>query len=161
MQRDDRDNDDRQQEGQDARWVAVGPAILAATTMLVGCVVTFLLMNMDMLRPKVGDIVVFRPNTQEQDVWQIQVPTYRPTDSGQTTCVMDPATMVQQGGSLMVEARDDATPDAQYRVHWAGAHTAKGSGDCAGSADIAVSRIDLQKLANAAGGFGITTRFVR
>ena len=154
-------HDDGQDDGQDVRWIAIGPAILAAGAVLVGCVVTFLLLNMDMLRPKVGDMVVFRPNTQEQDIWQIQVPTYRPTDSGQTSCIMDPAIIVQQGGSLVVEARDDTAAAAPYRVHWAGPHTANGAGDCAGSADIAVSHIDLQKLANAAGGYGIQNRIVR
>ena len=157
----DHENDDGHDDGQDARWVAIGPAILATTVMLVGCVATFLLMNMDILRPKIGDMVVFRPNTQEQDIWQIEVPTYRPTPSGRTSCLMDPATIVHHGGSLVIEARDHATPSAEYLVHWAGAHTANGAGDCAGSADLAVSRTDLQKLANAAGGFGIQNRMVR
>ena len=96
-----------------------------------------------------------------QDVWQLEVPTYRPTQAGNTTCTMDPAVIVRLGGSLVVEARDDATPAVQYRLHWAGAHSANGAGDCAGSADIAVSRVDLQKLANAAGGFGVEHGVVR
>jgi hypothetical protein len=157
----DDENDGGDHDGQDASWVAIGPAILATSVMLVGCVVTFLLLNLDMLRPKIGDMVVFRPNTPAQDVWEIRVSTYRPTASGPTSCAMDPATILQQGGSLVVEARDDATPSAQYLVHWAGAHTAKGVGDCPGSADIAVSRADLQRLANAAGGFGLRLRSVR
>ncbi len=153
--------DHEHNDGHDAKWVAVGPAVLAVSVMLISCIITFLLMNLEALRPKVGDMVVFRPNTQEQDVWQIQVPTYQPTAAGQTSCTMDPAVIVRQGGSLVVEARDDTTPEAQYRLHWAGPHSANGAGDCAGSADIAVSRVDLQKLANAAGGFGLEHGIVR
>ena len=41
-----------------------------------------------------------------------------------------------------------------FRVHWAGLHTSDGSGDCGEQADIVLSRTDLQKLANAAGGYG-------
>lgn len=145
----------------DGNWVAVGPAILAITVMLVGCIATFLLMNLEALRPKVGDMVVFHPTAQESDVWQIEVPTYRPTPDGRSTCTMDPAVIARQGGSLVIEARDDGVPAAQYRVHWAGPHSAAGAGDCAGSADIAVSRVELQKLANAAGGFGIENGVVR
>jgi hypothetical protein len=123
--------------------------------MLIGCLVTFLLMNMEALRPKVGDMVVYRPNTQDGDVWQIKVAAVQQAPGVDTACILDPTVMAQQGGSLVVEARDDTNPMAQYRLHWAGAHTARGDGDCAGSADLTVSRTDLQKLANAAGGFGI------
>ncbi len=156
MQLGDHENDD-----QGAPRVAVGPAVLAISVMLIGCIIAFLLMNLDALRPKVGDMVVFRPNSQEQDVWQLQVPTYRPAADGPINCTMDPAVIVRQGGSFVIEARDDSTPAAQYRLHWAGPHSANGPGDCAGHADIAVSRVDLQKLANAAGGFGIAHGIVR
>ena len=155
MQRDNRNHDN------EAKWAAVGPSLLAVSVLLIGCIATFLLINLETLRPKVGDMVVFQPTAQQQDVWQIEVPTYRPTKGGQFSCIMDPAVIGRLGGSLVVEARDDTTPAAQYRLHWAGAHSAIGAGDCAGSADLAVSRADLQKLANAAGGFGIATGMVR
>ncbi len=134
---------------QDTKWVAAGPAILASSIMVAGFFATLVLMNLDALRPKVGDMVVYRPHTVEQDIWQLQVSTA----DGQAQCVMDPAVMADAGGSLVIEARDDAS--RSYRLHWAGPHTARGSGDCAGSADLTVTRTDLQKLANAAGGFGI------
>lgn len=153
--------DHEHDEGGNLKWAAVGPALLASSIMLIGCLMTFLLLNLDALRPKVGDMVVFYPSSHEQDVWKIEVSTYRPTRQGQTTCTMDPAVIVHQGGSLVVEARDESMPEAEYRLHWAGAHTAEGAGDCAGSADLAVSRVDLQKLANAAGGFGIQNAVVR
>lgn len=73
---------------------------------------------------------------------------------GKNSCTMDPAVIAREGGSLVVEARDDQASAPRHRVQWAGPHSAKGAGDCAGSADIAVSRIDLQKLANAGVGLG-------
>ena len=127
---------------------------MAAGAMLIGCFVAFSLMNLEGLRPKVGEIVVYRSRLQERDIWQLQVVKYRPTSNDSDICVMDPAVMAEGGGSLVVEARDDTSPEAPYRLHWAGAHTARGAGDCSGSADLEVSRTDLQKLANAAGGFG-------
>ena len=156
-----RPDDHEHNDHQDAPWVAIGPAVLAASIMLMGLFITFLLMNLDALRPKVGDMVVFHPNTQEQDAWQIEVPTYQPTANGRAACAMDPAVIVRQGGSLVVEARDTSQPGSEYRLHWAGAHSATGVGDCAGSADLAISRTDLQKLANAAGGFGLEHGVVR
>lgn len=144
-------SDPGQHDEPDARWVAAGPAILASVIMVLCFAATLLLMNLDALRPKVGDMVVYRPQTAQQDIWQLQVNS---TD-GQRICLMDPAVMTIDGGSLMIEGRDDTDRARQYRLHWAGAHTARGTGDCPGSADVVVSRADLQKLANAAGGFGI------
>lgn len=156
-----RRGDDGHDDGNHADWTALGPAVLVVIAMLIGCVAAFMLMNLDSLRPKVGDIVVFHQTTREQDVWQLEVATYVPTPEGRQSCVMDPAVIVRDGGSLVIEGRDDSNLSAQYRLHWAGAHSAAGAGDCAGSADIAVSRIDLQKLANAAGGFGVETGVIR
>jgi len=145
----------------DALWLTAGPAVMAACIMALGMFVTFLVLNLDALRPKVGDMVVFNPSGQAQDVWQLEVPVAAPALAGRTTCAMDPAVIVRDGGSLVVEARDTARPDAEYRLHWAGAHSANGPGDCAGEQDLAVSRTDLQKLANAAGGFGLQHGMVR
>ena len=139
---------------ENSHWAATGPALMAAGVMLIGSFVAFLLMNLESLRPRVGDIVVYRSQAQQQDVWQLQVVKYRTASHDSDICVMDPAVMAEGGGSLVVEARDDTSLEAPYRLHWAGAHTAHGAGDCSGSADLEVSRTDLQKLANAAGGFG-------
>lgn len=146
---------DHGKEGKDAAWVTIVPAVLAASTMVIGCFITFLVMNLDALSPKVGDMVVFRPDRRDQDVWQLKVAAYPPIANGRDSCILDPAVMTRQGGSLVVEARNDTSSEAGYRLRWAGAHTANGVGDCAGVADLAVSRTDLQKLANATGGFGV------
>lgn len=42
---------------QDGNWVAARPAVMAAGAVLIGCFVAFSLMNLEDLRPKVGDIV--------------------------------------------------------------------------------------------------------
>jgi hypothetical protein len=62
--------------------------------------------------------------------------------------------MATDGGSLVVEARQDTSPPV-YRLHWAGQQTDAGATDCGKAADFSVTRTDLQKLANAAGGFGV------
>jgi hypothetical protein len=62
--------------------------------------------------------------------------------------------MADKGGSLIVEGRQDE-PTLQYLVHWAGSVTARTTGNCGTSANLMVSRTDLQRLANSAGGFGV------
>ena len=59
--------------------------------------------------------------------------------------------MAAGGGSLVVESR--AKDD--YRVHWAGTRTSRGSGDCGAARDLLISRADLDQVAFAAGGFGV------
>ena len=70
------------------------------------------------------------------------------------TCTLDPNVMATRGGSLVVEGRQNE-PIMQYQVHWGGTQTAKENADCGSTANLLVSRIDLQRLANAAGGFGV------
>jgi hypothetical protein len=61
--------------------------------------------------------------------------------------------MASGGGSLVVEQRLDSK--RLYRVHWAGQHTSTGATDCGDTADLLVSRVDLQLLTNAVGGAGV------
>jgi hypothetical protein len=60
--------------------------------------------------------------------------------------------MVAGGGSLVVEARRMSSPPV-YRVHWAGKYTSRDLHNCGASADLVVSRSDLMRLADVAGGF--------
>jgi hypothetical protein len=124
--------------------------------MITGCLSTFLVLQLDAFRPKVGDIVAFKPGSQDTDMWQIAVPAtlVSATGSSLAECSLDPNVMAANGGSLVVEALQDR-PSLQYRIHWAGSATARSAGDCGGSANLLVSRTDLQRLANAAGGFGV------
>jgi hypothetical protein len=125
--------------------------------MVIGCLSTFLVLQLDQFRPKVGDIVAFRPGSQDTDMWQMYIPATLAATTGAplaTTCALDPNVMAEKGGSLVVEGRQDE-PSLQYLVHWAGSETATPSGNCGTSANLLVSRTDLQRLANAAGGFGV------
>ncbi|HEY8289015.1 MAG TPA: hypothetical protein VIG49_07075, partial [Acetobacteraceae bacterium] len=134
--------------------------ILAAIVlMIVGCFATFLFLEVDALRPRVGDMVVFVPNGQGFDEWQLEVSAADLSGHGHLgpNCTLDPNVMAKSGGSLVVEARQETTP-LRYRLHWAGTRTANGVADCGSVADLSVSRDDLQRLANAAGGFGVVRK---
>ncbi|WP_428485352.1 hypothetical protein [Rhodopila sp.] len=132
------------------------PVLAAMAIMVTGCLSTFLVLQLDEFRPKVGDIVVFKPGSEDTDTWQMAIPATVVSAVGAsvTNCTLDPNMMATDGGSLVVEGRREE-PALSYRVHWAGSRTAKGSETCGPAADITVSRTDLQRLANAAGGFGV------
>jgi hypothetical protein len=123
---------------------------------------TYLALKFDALRPQVGDMIVFVPTQGDADTWQLQVATTAVSGRDWTAgpCVLDPNEMSADGGSLVVEAREEASPPL-FQLHWAGRHTAKGAGDCGASADLRLDRYDLQRLANAAGGFGVKQRAIQ
>ena len=130
--------------------------VLAIAIMVIGCATTLFLLQLDAFRPGLGDIVAFEPMTADTGLWQLAIEANRASASGSAdiACALDPNVMSEKGGSLIVEGRQDQ-PNLLYRVHWAGSATARSHpGDCGDSADLLVSRTDLQRLANAAGGFG-------
>lgn len=134
------------------------PVLAAMAVMVTGCLSTFLVLQLDEFRPKVGDIIAFRPGSQDTDMWQMTVPATVVDGMTPTirTCSMDPNVIAMDGGSLVVEARQN-TPSLGYQLHWSGAHTDR-TADCGPQADLLVSRTDLQRLANAAGGFGVVNK---
>jgi hypothetical protein len=99
------------------------------------------------------------PTQGGADSWQLEVATSAVSgrDRAAGPCVFDPNEMSVAGGSLIIEAREEANP-ARFQLHWAGRRTAKGVGDCGAAADVTLDRYDLQRLANAAGGFGVVPR---
>lgn len=135
------------------------PVLAAVGILVTGALSTVLALQLDSLHPSVGDVVVYQPGSQDPDAWEIQVPATHVVSSSVAngTCTLDPNVMAVGGGSLVVESRQ-LTGDPLYRLHWAGKHTAKGAADCGNSAELTVTRIDLQKLANAAGGFGVENK---
>ncbi len=136
-----------------AAWL---PVLAAMAIMITGCLSTFLVLQLDEFRPKVGDIVAFKPGSEDAAMWQITIPATSVSAIGLplAECSLDPNVMAANGGSLVVEAVEDK-PSLRYRVHWAGSSTAKTAGDCGDPAILVLSRTDLQRLANAAGGFGV------
>jgi hypothetical protein len=144
-------------------WTAWGPALSAALLIVaLGGLTTYLALKFDALRPRVGDMIVFAPTPADSDSWQLLVATTSVAGRGQADgpCVFDPNVMSVSGGSLIVEERQEASPPL-FQLHWAGHHTAKGAGDCGAKADLTLDRYDLQRLANAAGGFGVRPTALR
>ena len=141
-------------------WV---PALAAGLFILAtGGMTTYLALEFEALRPGVGDMIVFAPSHGQGDTWQITVSTADVSGRDQSAgpCVFDPNTMSVDGGSLVIESRRDAAPP-RFLLHWAGQHTAAGQGDCGSAADVTLDRYDLQRLANAAGGFGVRPTALR
>jgi hypothetical protein len=136
-----------------AAWL---PVLAAMAIMITGCLSTFVVLQLDEFRPKVGDIVAFKSGSEDTDVWQVTIPATSVSSIGSplAECSLDPNVMAANGGSLVVEGVEDK-PSLQYHVHWAGSATAKTTGGCGESANLVLSRTDLQRLANAAGGFGV------
>jgi hypothetical protein len=136
-----------------AAWL---PVFAAMAIMLTGCLSTFLVLQLDEFRPKMGDIVAFKPGSQDTDMWQMTIPAALVSANGSPagTCTLDPNVMAEKGGSLVVEGLRQS-PSLTYTLHWAGTRTSSGNANCGASAELSVSRTDLQRLANAAGGFGV------
>jgi hypothetical protein len=142
----------------DATWA---PALaLVATVLLTACLGAMSILQLEQFGPQVGAIVVFKPGAEQMDLWHVNASagddvTPNPNGGAITrACTLSPGAMAEGGGSLIVEARHMSSPPV-YRVHWAGLRTSNGGNDCGTAADLVMSRTDLQKLANTAGGFGV------
>jgi hypothetical protein len=136
-----------------AAWL---PVLAALAIIVTGCLSTFLVLQLDDLHPKVGDIVAFKPGSQDTGMWPLAIPAILASVTGSPMgeCALDPNVMAEKGGSLVVEGLQEAA-SLLYRVHWAGSETVRTAGNCGESADLLISRTNLQRLANAAGGFGV------
>jgi hypothetical protein len=136
-----------------AAWL---PVLAAMAIMLTGCLSTFLVLQLDEFRPKIGDIVVFKPGLQDPDMWQMTIPAQMVSSKGAPAgrCVLDPDVIAKKGGSLIVEGLQ-LKPSLEYMVHWAGSRSTHGRENCGTNTELTVSRTNLQRLANAAGGFGV------
>ena len=144
-------------------WPSWAPALFAAVLFAAtGCLTTWLAQKFDAADPIVGDMIVFAPIPADVDAWQLNVeaPNVAHRVSSEGPCVLDPNVMSVNGGSLIVEAREETSPP-RFLLHWAGRHTAQGEGDCGGAADLMLDRRDLRRLANAAGGFGLKANPIR
>jgi len=139
-------------------------------SLLTACTVVLLLASLGGLTAlfttlhvglRVGDILVFKPQANVADTLPVTAIATRsaplPQQSASAaTCTLDPAVMAHDGGSIVVETRSLTRP--VYGVHWAGTHTSTGVGDCGSSADLTMTRMDLQTLVNAIGGFSFNSQ---
>jgi hypothetical protein len=116
----------------------------------------WLALKIDHLRPDVGDIIVFRPAASGGMSWGVKVEATALVrrDAPVRPCVFDPREIAAYGGSLIIERTEGVNP-VRFLVHWAGYRTAQGPGDCGAVADVTLDQHDVQRLANAAGGFGL------
>src|SRR5689334_16645157 len=131
MRRTDQHEPGRNPSSHGASFAAWLPVLAAMAIMVTGCLSTFLVLQLDEFRPKIGDMVVFKSGSQDADLWQmnIQATVMSPTGAPTGACMLDPNVMAADGGSLVVEARQIA-PALQYLIHWAGAETSKLTSNC-------------------------------
>ncbi|MGE0221774.1 MAG: hypothetical protein AB7F35_01620 [Acetobacteraceae bacterium] len=149
-----RDKDDEQEDSADLGvWALV---MLVGVVGLLGATASAIALKREAMRPMVGDMIVFRPGVVERSPWRINVTAWRVDPAGQSlgTCTLSSSVMASGGGSLVVEVRL-STQSGRYLVHWAGARTDADERDCGPAADLMMSRVDIRKLATAAGGFGL------
>ncbi|MGE0419530.1 MAG: hypothetical protein AB7O80_22215 [Acetobacteraceae bacterium] len=150
-----RDEQPSEEDGHEgfAAWM---PVLAALPLLLVGLFGASLMMQWEGGRPSVGDMVVFQPGSPDRELWRVAVVATTVPDAMSTsrTCILNSRVMVATGGSLVIEARLPGK-SPRFRLHWAGPRTAHGDQDCGPSADLLVDRVDLRKLATAAGGFGV------
>ena len=149
-------------------WPIWVPALFVTMMILViGGLSTYLAFRMDTLLPRVGDMIVFSPAPPDGDPWRLKVnaAAVKGRDAAAAPCLFDPNVITAQGGSLIIELRETASPPRfhlpRFHLHWAGHHTATGENDCGSAADIVLDLHEVQTLANAAGGFGIRPRTLR
>lgn len=111
----------------------------------------------NVIEPKLGDIVWFKPGAKIPELLAAAIPAKLVDSEGHPakSCVLLPAAMSAQGGSLVVEAARPEGGQPTYLVHWAGSRTSTGADDCGARADLLLGRADVENLARVAGGFGL------
>jgi hypothetical protein len=105
--------------------------------------------------PKVGDIITFDPLDQISRSMFVPIAAIPAGNTPGVACALDARVMHANGGSVIVEARAPSSSFG-YRVHWSGVHSSNDAADCGATADLLVNLDDLEMLAMAAGGFGVS-----
>jgi hypothetical protein len=137
-----------------ASSVILGVVVLG----LAGTVGTIgLLRQVGEFGPKVGDIVSFDPHETLSPDMPAKIAATRASDRSEHTCILDISAMQASGGSVVIEARQPQTSSG-YRVHWAGALSSDDPANCGASADLLLNQEDIEILALAAGGYGVSAR---
>jgi hypothetical protein len=144
-------------QAKDSNSLGVGSILLSiAAIALAGAVGTVsLLQNVGELGPKVGDIVQFDPSRRASVDDKAQIHA-RPALAQLAGCVLDVRAMHDGGGSVIVEAKEPGDRPS-FRVHWAGQRTSNAR-DCGSSAELLLDQDDIETLAMAAGGYGVSPK---
>jgi hypothetical protein len=136
----------------DSKSRRIPQIVLLAAVTLVAAVsgVAALARQVAEMGPRVGDIIAFDPAHPAVLDDLARLTAARPGGKG---CVLDVGVIQKAGGSLIVEQRA-AGADRLYYAHWAGPRTSDAASDCGTEADLVLSALEIDMLANAAGGFG-------
>jgi hypothetical protein len=100
--------------------------------------------------PHIGDIISFTASSGQPVDGGVLLTVQRPD---QFFCELDMNMLRNSGGSVVVENEIDRAPGS-FSVHWAGARTAAGTGNCGTQAALILDTHQLDLLAVAAGGYG-------
>ncbi len=141
----------------DSKYSGLGSVLLGAVAIaLAGMVGTVgLIHQVDELGPKVGDIVVFDPLTPISRDMHAGLPAMSASGQPGVACVLDVRTMHTNGGSVVIEAHEPGA-NFGYRVHWAGVRSSGDGTNCGPTADLMMNLEDIEVLAMAAGGYGVS-----
>jgi len=127
-----------------------------AAVALAGMVGTIgLIRQVGELGPKVGEIVAFDPMDQMSRDTRARIAAIPADDKPGVACALDVRVMHANGGSVIVEAREPSASFG-YRVHWSGERSSNDAANCGATADLLVNLDDLETLAMAAGGYGVS-----
>lgn len=123
----------------------VGTALRAGliATLLAGAVGAATLLRTLQFGPPVGEILQFGSYDQYSPDWRISAVR----SSDHRRCVLKPAMLSAERGSVVVEQRlDDGWT---FQAHWSGGPTSDGDGNCGSAADLILGLTEMQALVNA------------
>jgi hypothetical protein len=152
MRQHDRDHQ-RVTGSEDSIWTVLPVALIVV--LMVG-VLTMGVLRTFNFGPSVGDVIVFAASHSPGPADGLPRADMKAARAGSaaSNCVLSPATMAAEGGSLVVEG-SIPHPGPVFLVHWAGHRTSGGADDCGSTADLLLPPADLLDLAAYAGGFGV------
>ena len=156
-------SDDQKKPTRERRWGVVLEVTGIGIVVFLGVVAAAVAVaQANVIEPKLGDIVWFRPGREIPELLATAIPAHRLDPQGHPakSCVLLPASLSAEGGSLVVEAERQEGGQPAYLVHWAGSRTSTGADDCGTGADLLLSRVDVENLARMAGGFGLDQKLL-
>jgi hypothetical protein len=123
----------------------IGTALLACliASLLASAVGAATLLDTLQFGPDVGEILQFGPYGHFTPEWRISAEQ----SSDHRYCVLQPAIMAAEHGSMVVEQR--AADGRTFRAYWVGGPTSEGNNNCGSTADLTLGLVEMQTLRNA------------
>ncbi len=104
------------------------------TVVSVTLMFTVLVRIVSSFEPSIGEMAVFSPSRQDNEILQRTVQVAVANLQGEplsgVRCMLAPDVMAKFGGSLIIEVRRGGA-DPAYVVHWPGGMTSAGTSNCA------------------------------